>query len=209
MRDYLDWHDGYERPGSPLQRRLEVVIDLLREALDATPPGPVRVLSICAGQGADVLAVAETHPRGRDLEGRLVELDPRNAAVARQRIGELGLVGLDVLEADAGRSDAYDGAVPAELVLVCGVFGNISDADIERTIRYLPSLCAPGASVLWTRHPRQPAVIDRIQGWLEAAGFDNDRVVVPDDGAFGVGAAHLAAPPDPFRPGEQLFDFLR
>jgi hypothetical protein len=40
--------------------------------------------------------------------------------------------------------------VPAEIVLVCGLFGNLSDADIRRTIRHLPVLCTDRASVLWT-----------------------------------------------------------
>ena len=35
---------------------------------------------------------------------------------------------VEVLVADAGRTDSYAGRVPAEVVLVCGVFGNISDA---------------------------------------------------------------------------------
>jgi hypothetical protein len=35
------------------------------------------------------------------------------------------------------------------LVLVCGVFGNISAKDIEGTIARLPQLCADGATVIW------------------------------------------------------------
>ena len=144
LRDYHDWHDDYARPGSSLYRRLQVVLDLLGDALDALPAGPVRVVSLCAGQGADVLTVAEQHPRGRDLVGRLVELDPRNVAAARDRISAAGLDGIEVVEADASVSDAYAGAVPADLVVACGIFGNISLDDIERTIRFLPSLSAPG-----------------------------------------------------------------
>ncbi len=209
MRDYLDWHDDYEKPGSSLHRRLQVVVDLLGRALDAQPPGPVRFVSLCAGQGADLLTVAEHHPRGGDLHGRLVELDPRNVALARARIAALGLDGWEVEEGDAGRSDAYAGAVPADVVVACGIFGNISDEDIGATIAFLPSLCAPGARVLWTRHPRVPGVIEQIGTWLEQAGFVPDAVVLADDLTFGVGSAHLVAPPPPFRAGVHLFDFIR
>jgi hypothetical protein len=209
VRDYLDWHDDYEKPGTPLHQRLQVVIELLEAAFDASPPGPIQLLSLCAGQGADVLGAAERHPRGGDLVGTLVELDPRNVEIARQRIDGLGLDRLTVVEADAGWSDPYEAAVPADVVVACGIFGNISDADIERTIRFLPALCAPGARALWTRHPREPKVFEDLQGWFVEAGFEHLRVVVDDDGHWGVGSARLTGSPAPFRPGEHLFDFVR
>jgi hypothetical protein len=36
-----------------------------------------------------------------------------------------------VICTDAGVTDVYAGAVPADLLLVCGVFGNIGDADVQ------------------------------------------------------------------------------
>ncbi len=36
------------------------------------------------------------------------------------------LRGVEVIAADASMTDAYVGAVPADLVLLCGVIGNIS-----------------------------------------------------------------------------------
>ena len=208
LRDYLDWHDDYERPGTPLYERLQVVIRLLRRAFDELSPGPVRVVSLCAGQGADIIGAAAGHPRARDLVGRLVELDPRNAAAARARIEEQGL-DLEVVEGDAARADLYEGAVPADLVVACGIFGNISDADIERTVRFLPSLCAPGAWVIWTRHPRDRALFDRLQGWLVEAGVAPVELVVDDGGAWGVGANRLAVDPPAFDRDRHLFTFTR
>ncbi|HLM63413.1 MAG TPA: class I SAM-dependent methyltransferase family protein [Acidimicrobiales bacterium] len=208
LQDYVAWHDGYGEPGSHLHLRLLVVQSLIAEALDHLAPGPVRVVSICAGQGHDILTVARRQRRA-DLSGRLVELDPTNAAAARRAIDAAGLDGFEVVEADAGSSDAYAGAVPAELVLACGVFGNISDDDIEATVRFLPALCAPGAWVVWTRHPRDPAIIDALQGWLVDAGFEPRQVVIPADRSFGVGAARLVTTPKPFRPGQHLFTFVR
>lgn len=209
LRDYHDWHDDYSRPGSSLHRRLQVVVELLGRAVDSLPAGPVRVVSLCAGQGADILTVAEQHPRGRDLEGRLVELDPRNVAAAQDRIRAAELDGFEVVEADAGRSDAYAGAVPADLVVACGIFGNISLDDIERTIRFLPSLSAPGAHVVWTRHPREEGVIDRIETWLDDSGFERDALVLAEDATYGVGSAHLIGAPAPLLMGERLFSFIR
>ena len=209
LRDYVAWHDEYGQPGSRLHLRLLVVQDLLALALDELPPGPIRVISLCAGQGHDLLTVARRHRRGADLTGRLVELDHHNAAAARDTIGQAGLDGLEVVEGDAGRSDSYAGAVPADLVVACGVFGNISDEDIEATVAFLPALCSPGAWVVWTRHPRDPGLIGRIEGWLAQAGFESRALVVPDGLMFGVGAARLVGDPLPFRGEERPFTFLR
>ena len=143
MRDYVAWHEHYDNPSSSLALRLLVVQDLVARALDELPAGPVRFVSMCAGQGRDVLPVATRHRRGDDLTGRLVELESENVATARATIAAAGLTGTDAVAADAGRSDAYTGAAPTDLVLACGIFGNVTDADIEGTIRFLPQLCAP------------------------------------------------------------------
>ena len=208
-RDYLEWHDAYERPGSSLHRRLQIVIRMIRRALHELPAGPVRVVSLCAGQGADLLGAADGHPRAQDLVGRLVELDPRNVRAARLRIDELGLEDrLEVVEGDASASDVYADAVPADLVLACGIFGNISDADVERTVRFLPSLCAPGAWVLWTRHPRDAALYEHLQGWLVDAGLEPIELETADDTTFGVGLNRLVVDPPPFELGHHLFTFV-
>ena len=209
LRDYVAWHDDYGRLGSRLHLRLVVVRDLLAEALDELPDGPLRVISMCAGQGHDVVTVARRHRRGSDLLGRLVEHHPHNAAVARAAIAAAGLAGLEVIEGDAGSSDAYAGACPANVVLVCGVLGNISDGEIERTLRFLPRLCAPDAWVVWTRGPRPAGIIDKIEGWLVDVGFEPQRLVVPDAPPFGVGAARLVGPTQPFETGVRLFEFRR
>ena len=209
MRDYLAWHDAYDRPGSRLHLRLLVVQDLIAAALDDLPPGPVRFVSMCAGQGRDVLTVARRHRRGGDLTGRLVELDSANAAAARAVIAAAGLTGIEVVEGDAGLSDAYLGAAPADLVLACGVFGNIRDADIRRTARFMPALCTPGAWVLWTRGPREDGVIERIQGWFADAGFEPTALVVPEDTYFGVGACRFTGTTAPLAAGRRLFTFTR
>ena len=133
------WHEPYDQPDSFLARRLRVVQDQIDQALSAGPPGPIRVVSFCAGQGRDLLGVLARHPRRDDVQARLVELDPANAEVATASAARFP--GVDVVCGDAALTDLYVGAVPAELVLVCGVFGNVVDADIERTIAALPQFC--------------------------------------------------------------------
>lgn len=208
LRDYAAWHEEYDQPGSSLHLRLLVVQDLIAATLDEAPPGPVRVTSMCAGQGRDLIGVARRHRRGPDLTGVLVEADPRNVAAARQAIGQAGLDGLTVIEGDAGRSGTYAGAEPAGLVLACGVFGNISDADIRRTVEFIPALCAPGAWVVWTRKPEPDGIVPAIQGWFEQAGFQPITLVVPGGGLFGVGAARFTGSTQPLPDDKVLFEFI-
>jgi Putative methyltransferase len=209
LRDYAAWHDDYDQPGSGLHLRLLVVQDLISAALDEAPPGPVRVISMCAGQGRDVIGVARRHRRGRDLNGLLVEADPRNVEAARNAIRQAGLPGLSVVQGDAGQSSAYTGAVPADLLIACGIFGNVTDADVQRTVGFLPALCAPGACVIWTRGPREDGIVATIQGWFAEAGFRPHALIVPPGDLFGVGAARLTAAPPPFQPGQHLFAFIQ
>jgi hypothetical protein len=58
MDAWVDWHTRYDDPSSSLSLRMPVVQDQVASALDELPPGPVRVVSMCAGQGRDVLTVA-------------------------------------------------------------------------------------------------------------------------------------------------------
>jgi hypothetical protein len=65
-RDWYAWHAQYDRPGTVLARRLAAIQDQIRAALDTAPPGPIRAISMCAGQGRDLLGVLVGHAR-RDV----------------------------------------------------------------------------------------------------------------------------------------------
>lgn len=201
-KDWVQWHEAYEDPGSSLARRLAAVQHRIRAFLDERPPGPIRVVSMCAGQGRDILGVLADHPRRGDVTGRLVELDPHNAEVARGHAVD----GIEVLVGDAADTANYAGAVPADLVLACGVFGNISDGDIHRTIASLPGFCAPGGTVIWTRHREPPDLVPTVCAWFEEAGFAPVWVSDPAAG-YGAGAHRYLGPPVALPLGERLFTF--
>jgi hypothetical protein len=209
MRDWVAWHAAYDDPESPLSARLRAVRRHLSDALDAAPPGPVRLVSLCAGQGHDVLGVLPGHPRGPQVSAVLVEYDPRNAALARQGTERAGLPQVEVRQADAARVANYADALPADVLLLCGIFGNVSDEDIERTAAAAPALCAPGATVIWTRHRRAPDLTPRIRGWFQASGFEEAAFDVPDQILTGVsvGVGRLAVAPPAALPDGPLFTF--
>lgn len=142
------------------------------------------------------------------MHARLVELDERNVAVARQAAQEAGLDGIEVLQTDAGNTDVCVGAVPAQIVVACGIFGNITDSDIRTTVAALPGLCAPGALVLWTRHRNPPDLTPAIRSWFEEAGFREEAFDISDDGFMSVGAHRLVGEPAALVPGRRLFSFV-
>ena len=208
MSTWAEWHEPYEDPRSPLSRRLASVQREVVDALDRCPPGPIKVISVCAGQGRDVAGALDGHPRRADVSGRLVELDPDNTAVARSMLADAGLTGIEVVTGDASTTTAYAGAVPADVALVCGVFGNIGDDDVRHTIELLPTLCREAATVVWTRHRMDPDLTPAIRAWFTESGFEELAFDGPADTTFGVGAHRLADPPQRFRADERLFTFL-
>ena len=189
---------------------------MIREFLASRGSEPVRAVSMCAGQGRDVLDVLADHP-GRDrVTGRLVELDPANTAEAARRARAAGLDGIEVVTGDASVTDAYLGAVPADLVLACGIFGNVPDEDVRRTIGTLPQLCARGATLIWTRHRRPPDLTPTVRGWFADGGFaelafESTEAEPPGPGAFpaqGVGAHQWQHDPVPLHAGVRMFTFF-
>ncbi|HET9847821.1 MAG TPA: class I SAM-dependent methyltransferase, partial [Candidatus Dormibacteraeota bacterium] len=135
------------------------------------------------------------HARKADVQAVLLELDPENVALARKAAVEAELPQLHVVQTDASMSDEYAPYVPADIVLACGIFGNISDVDLEGTVRHLSMLCAEGAAVIWTRHWKEPAVIDSIQRWFSESGFRNIRFdALDNDRKMGIGLAQLTGP---------------
>jgi len=204
------WHRVYDIAGSPLQQRLAVVQDFFRSAIDAAPSGrELQVLSLCAGRGTDVIGVLADHPRAPEVHACLVESDPELAARARDDAAAAGLDGVEVLTGDASTTATARGAVPADVLLACGIFGNVSDEDILGFIDLAPALCAPGATVIWTRHRRPPDLTSDIRAWFADAGFDEIGFCAPDSsGLVGVGAHRLTTAPRPFTTDQRLFTFV-
>jgi hypothetical protein len=203
---WVKWHTKYDVEDSSLARRLHAVQRRLRETLDSAPPGPIRLISMCAGQGRDVLGVLQNHDRRTDLSARLVEVDPVLVADARGAAHRAGLH-VEVVQGDASNTTAYAGAVPADIILVCGVFGNIPQKDVHQTVLELPHLSARDATVIWTRHRRPPDHTPAIRAWFADAGYREVAFDTEDGRWFGVGTNRLDVEPAQFRNDRPMFHF--
>lgn len=200
MPDWVEWHTAYASD-TPLARRLGAVQEQIDRALTRAAPGPVRLLSLCAGEGRDVLPVLARHRRGGDVVGRLVERDPRLCARAEAAAPP----GVAVVAGDAGTTACF-GAVPVDLLLLCGIFGNVSDDDVRRTVEAVPALLAAGGTVIWTRHTGAPDLTPRLRAWFAAAGVAETAFVTGDRWSVGAGVRHAA--PQELAADARLFTFV-
>jgi hypothetical protein len=211
MPDWVAWHRAaYDDPSSALSARLHRVRWHLSQAIDQAPAGPLRLVSLCAGEGRDALGVLPGHPRCDDVSAVLVELDARNAEAARRSAARAGLRQVEVRKADASRVEAFDDALPADMLLLCGIFGNISDSDIKRTVEAAPTLCADGATVIWTRNRRPPDLTPQVRAWFAEQRFDEIAFdTIEADNPVSVGVNRLRSAPSAIPPNEPLFTFTR
>lgn len=183
-RDYQQWHHSYD--------------------------GPMRVVSACAGDGRDVLGVLAQREDAARVSATLIELHPDIAQKAADSASAARLTGVEVRIADAGNTDAYAGAVPAQLVILVGIFGNISERDLERTIRAAPQFCTPGGTLLWSRGRGRDDRNDAVRAWFADTGFTELDYAANDTGDRpALGAMRFDGEPDELDPGRALFAFLR
>ena len=200
----MAWHDAYDEPTSALARRLVVVRRRLAEALDAALAAsgrPVRLLSLCSGEGRDVIPEVA----GRAVTAVLVEQDEELC----RRAGAAAGPGVEVRCGDAGDTATWADAVPVDVLVLCGIFGNVEPAAVAGVIAAVPALVVPGGRVLWTRGRRGD--VDRrpeVRRWFVDAGLE-ELAYEGEPEPYGVGLNRLAAPPatPPVLPA-RLFTFL-
>jgi len=208
LRDYEEWHKAYDDPDSGLSWRLRTVRGFIEEVLDHHA-GPIRILSSCSGDGRDLLEVLQRRSDAERVRATLIELHPDIAQRAR-RAAETTGANVEVRTADAGLSDSYQDGVPADLVLLIGIFGNICDADLGRLIGTAPQFCEPGATLLWSRgrHPQDRNVLVRElfveAGFVEVDYIWKDIATLP-----AVGVVRYQGKPESLVTGQRLFTFLR
>ena len=218
-RDYQDWHRRYDDPGSGLSWRLRRVRHHIGVALDGRP-GETDVVSLCAGDGRDLLGVLAARADAARVSAVLLELHPDLAQEARAAAADAGLVRVRVEAVDASRVEAYRGAVPADLVLMVGIFGNVADVDVWRLVAFAPQLCRPGATLVWSRGRtfgrELPGVTrgdlnDQVRARFAAAGFVEVAYETQDAGSRpALGVLTYAGPPVALERDERpLFTFLR
>jgi hypothetical protein len=208
--DWLAWHQRYEESPT-LQARLALVRSQLSDALNACPTAAVRLISLCAGDGRDVIGTLANHNRAADTSAYLVELNPAlvdhgQASVSRLHLGRQ----IHFITGDATRSSTYLSLVPADLLVVSGVFGNVHTAELPTMINRLRCLCRQGSVVIWTRSATGPAgqgAVTVIGEAFDASGFREVIKAATTPQGFIVATHQLVGEPLPLLPEQELFCF--
>lgn len=205
------WRGWPERAyqGGRYQQRLLTVQQHLAECLDRAPRGTVRIISMCAGDGRDVIGVLSSHPRRHDAVASLVELDGQSVAAGRRRRAGAGLDrAVDIRHSDATAFTTYDGIAPADVVLVCGVWGHVPVPERETLVRGLAALCRPGAAVIWTRGvARGMARFGEIAAHFAPAAWRAVRISATPDRRWAVATYRYCGPASPLPTAGHLFHF--
>jgi hypothetical protein len=208
IENWSVWHDEYENPASELNARKRAVQSQVAAIVDQCPAGPVTVLSICGGQGRELLGALENHERRADVRGRIIELDEANSSFARDWARRAGLDDLEVVTGDASLAASYAGLPPVDLVVISGVFGHIGPADRRRTIDFLRQICQTGARVVWTFFNWDLDATQALRDLFRELMFDEESFEVLD-GRFAstIGRNRYAGAPVPFDPEARIFTF--
>ncbi len=204
MTDWREWHEQYSDPVSSLSRRLRVVQRRLEDLLAS---GSIRrILSLCAGDGRDVIPVLARRPREGRPDTVLVELDPILATDAQRRAAEAD-VPVSVVVGDAGLAQTWTSVLTVDLLMLCGI-GNIADEDIFDTVRAAPGLLSPAGVVIWTREAFNRDLRPQIRQSFEDAGF-SEIAFDYEPAGYGVGVNCLTSGAPVSTLPERLFSFVR
>jgi hypothetical protein len=208
-KDWYEWHDLYNTEPK-LQQRLDIVRQYIAYSLSASPDGAIRIVSVCAGDGRDLLGTLKNHPRAKDVSARLVELNSNLVERGSTTIESLGLAKqIEFINGDATLASNYIGAVPANIVIVCGVFGNLADErELTRLLDNLSFLSKPGAFVIWTRgHSNGIPYSENVRKILHVSGFEEVNFSLTATGDMGVGLHRYLGENLPQPKEQQLFVF--
>jgi hypothetical protein len=209
VKDWLAWHEGYDDPSSSLARRLQVVRRRLGAVLDTAAGKGPQLLSLCAGDGRDVIPVLAAQRASPPVSAHLIECDEELSRRAMKAASSSGLGTVEVRCADAGDPASFSDVLPVDVLLLCGIFGNIEHGRVKDVIDVVPHLLAKGGYVIWTRGASDPDRRPEVRSWFRAAGLAE----VSFDGApetFGVGVnQRLSGPDRQHRLPSRLFSFVQ
>lgn len=215
--DWNAWHGHYDDPSSDLARRLLTVRTVLGDVLARRGAADTTLVSMCAGDGRDTLPVLADGHRG--VRAVLVDIDPTLGVAARAAASAADLQNVEVRTADAALLATYADIPRADVLLACGVFGNVTDEALERIVVHLPLFLNDDAVVLWTRGARQhghdPSThdgdpSDHVRDVFTGHGYREEAFIRPAAASYRVGLhRRTAAVSTPAVRDAVLFTFTR
>jgi ubiquinone/menaquinone biosynthesis C-methylase UbiE len=214
--DWFQWHNAYEQFPA-LARRLSLVQAHIRRCIDACPVGEIHIVSVCAGDGRDLLGAISEHPRRDDIRALMVELHPGLVDSGKAAFDAAGLSGrITFINGDAASTAPYLGAPRADILLMCGMLGLVNPSDFPGAVRTMQALCKEGGHVVWTRRLDSNGFkhFRRLNRTLKGEGFRREHLdltsvylpfIRPKDPIFAVSTHRHTGQPVPLPEQGHLF----
>jgi hypothetical protein len=193
------------------QQRLQAVQEHLCSNLNEAPAGALRLISICAGDGRDLIGVLRTHERRTDVSAWLIELDCESVAAGMQQTKAAGLENsVHFINGDATNYATYQGIGPADIVLACGVWGHVLAHERVSFATALAALCKAGGSVTWTRGVSNgTSRLHEIELIFARAVWEQVRTSVTADKKWAVVTHRYGGSQVKLPPAGRIFNFHR
>ena len=211
IENWNEWHKHYDSQPN-LQERLRNVRREIIAALDECPPGPIQIISVCAGDGRDLLGALENHPRRNDVTALLLDNNAQSVELGKSAAEIIGLGRqLQFVEADATLAKNYASHVPADLILLCGFLGHMLHKEVPGLIESLPMFCKTGGQAIWSRRTilydgREQIFL--IREFFRKANFVEVHFEAASANGHAVGRARFAGQPKPLDSSRVLFTGL-
>jgi hypothetical protein len=169
------------------------------------------MVSLCAGDGRDVIGVLKSSPRRNDVEAWLVELDRQSVADGVRHISTSGLENtVKFINADATDYATYKNIERCDIALVCGTWGHVPADERTFLIRALASFCKPGGFVIWTRGiSKGMSRLDDIQSQFGPSSWQRVRLSFTPEEKWAVGTHRYRGPSVEKPPTGRIFNFRK
>jgi hypothetical protein len=191
------------------QQRLAAVQMHLGECIDLAPAGLVRIVSLCAGDGRDVIGTMVGHRRRGDVRACLVELNEHSVGQGIESAKAAGVDGqIKFIAGDATDFASYQGYLPCDIMLVCGVWGHVPPLERERLVASLAKFGKQGSAVVWTRGvSRGMSRLDDIQEHFVKPIWERVRLTFTQDEEWAVVTHRYCGSPQRTPPSGRVFEF--
>jgi hypothetical protein len=203
-----DWSEHAYRSRT-YSLRLAEVQGHLGECFAAYSTRPIRLLSVCAGDGRDVMGAMISHNVQGQVVAWLVEQNLRSVNRGTTQSRRLGLQDtVKFLHADATLYDTYRNIAPSDIVLLSGVWGHVPASDRPRLVQALASFCKPGGMVIWTRAlANGVSRMDEIQIEFASPLWELVCASITSDKCWGVVSQRYCGPQIRPASGGRIFQF--
>jgi hypothetical protein len=193
------------------QQRLQAVQEHLRSTLNNLPAGPLSLISLCAGDGRDVIGVLRTHERRREVSAWLVELDRQSVAAGIEETSIANLHdAVQFINGDATDYATYQGIAPADVVLACGVWGHVPAQERASLVGALAGLCKPRGIVIWTRGVSAGITrLNEIKMLFARTRWESVHTSITSDKKWAVATYRNCGPPIALPEAGRIFNFQR